>query len=237
MQQVPVVCAVRNVPRAHPRQVSTATICGLLWDIRDETTDWNTINACSAEDEYRLRDLPVEGKLVFDIGAHIGGVGVWLASRGARVIFVEPVPANAEQVRKNLVLNGLAGTVVEAALGSNFVNLGAAGDAHEFIANPWHGAREVACVEMTFGQLVDCYGTPDIVKLDCEGGEWSAFNDPALRPVPLIVGEYHDDPHNGGYTASDISKMLPEHEVTTEGAPTLGAFTARLLPSSSPSTA
>lgn len=228
---LPQVRDVPRLPRPHSSdgvKLTVADIADLRWMIREGTTDWNTVNACSAQDEYLLRDEMVEGKLVFDIGAHVGGVGVWLASRGAFVVFVEPVPANAEQVRRNLALNGLPGMVVAAALGTNHVALGPEGDAHEFIANPWPGAREVECVETTFGRLVDTFGAPDIVKLDCEGGEWSAFLDPAIRKVRLIVGEYHDDPDGGGYTGADIETLLPEHTVTVEGAPTLGAFRATL---------
>ena len=220
-----------RLPRHHPGQdvtITIADIAGLHWMIREGTTDWNTVNACSAQDEYRLGSEQVAGKVVFDIGAHIGGVGVWLASRGAFVVFVEPVPANAEQIRQNLKLNGLLGMVVEAALGTNHVALGPEGDEHEFIANPWPGARDVPCIETTFGRLVDTFGAPDIVKLDCEGGEWGAFLDPAMGPVRLIVGEYHDDPHQGGYVGADIEELLPNHTVEFEGAPTLGAFRATL---------
>jgi FkbM family methyltransferase len=231
MQQVPVVCAVRDVPRAHPGEVSTVTICGLLWDIRDETTDWNTINACSAEDEYRLRDLPVEGRLVFDIGAHVGGVGVWLASRGARVIFVEPVPENVAQIEKNLALNGATGEVLRAALGTNRVNLGPEGDAHEFIANIGGvgQARPVECAETTFESMVSEFGLPDIVKLDCEGGEWAVLHDTDIRKVPVIVGEYHPDrPGGGNYTSADIFNFLPNHDVEVGPDLTFGPFYATL---------
>lgn len=210
---------------------TVAEFCGLTFEIREGTTDWNTINACCTEDEYGLRDEPVDGALVFDIGAHVGGVGVWLASRGAHVVFVEPVPDNAAQVRKHLSLNGLEGFVVEAALGTTHVNLGPEGDAHEFIANIGgvNDERRIECAQVSFADLVAEYGLPDILKLDCEGGEWGILNSPAVQDVPLIVGEYHDDRVTGGeYTAADIARLLPRHEVTVGESNTFGPFTARL---------
>lgn len=211
--------------------MTTAEFCGLTFEIRDGTTDWNTINACCAEDEYGLRDEPVDGALVFDIGAHVGGVGVWLASRGARVVFVEPVPSNAEQIRRHLANNHLNGYVIEAALGTAYVNLGPEGDAHEFIANIGgvNDERRIDCAQVSLADLVGEYGYPDILKLDCEGGEWAVFNDPAVQAIPLIVGEYHDDRVTGGeYTAPDIARLLPNHDVTVGENDIFGPFTARL---------
>lgn len=205
---------------------------GLLFEIRPGTTDWNTVNACMVADEYELADVAVERALVFDIGAHVGGVGVWLATRGAQVICVEPVHANAWQVSNNAALNGVENrvTVVEAAIGTDTISLGPEGDAHEFIANPTggDGMRPVEVVQVSFSALVEAYGAPSIVKLDCEGGEWAAFKDDALRSVPLIVGEYHDDFTGSGCTAADIARLLPEHAVQTTGTPTFGAFRAEL---------
>lgn len=209
----------------------TAQFCGLTFEIREGTTDYNTINACCAEDEYGLGDEDVADHIVFDIGAHVGGVGVWLAARGARVIFVEPVPSNAEQIRKHLVMNNLRGAVIEAALGTTHVSLGPRGDAHEFIANIGgvNNERRIECAQVSLTDLVNEYGEPDILKIDCEGGEWAVFNDPTVQQIPLIVGEYHDDRVTGGnYTAPDIARLLPSHTVTVGENDTFGPFTARL---------
>ena len=90
---------------------------GVRFWLREDTCDHNTAYSTSFEDEYGLFDLDVKGWLVFDGGAYIGSVGVTLAKRGARVVCVEPVPANAEMVRRNAQLNGVEVTVVEAAAG------------------------------------------------------------------------------------------------------------------------
>lgn len=206
-----------------------------VFDVRDGTTDWNTIYSCVVDDEYGFGHRAVDGLQVFDIGAHVGGVGVWLADRGANVVMVEPVPGNAEQCRKNLRLNNLPGIVEEAACGVSFVNLGPEGDAHEFISNSAGGRTERALEvrTMSFFSLVMKYGEPDIVKLDCEGGEWDVLLSSGIERVPLIVGEYHPHPGGADFRGKDIACLLPNHDVWYEGetetsSEHLGLFRATL---------
>ena len=90
---------------------------GLRFKTRPGTSDFNTVNACSAEDEYLLADVLKPGMLVYDIGAHIGGVAVWAASLGCRAVAVEPIPENCDLIRENAEMNNVAVTVVNAALG------------------------------------------------------------------------------------------------------------------------
>lgn len=236
---LPHLRGLRSLPR--PRAFVSAdgivTIAGLRWALRDGTTDWNTVVSCSQHDEYGVANIDVRGKLVFDIGAHIGGFGVWLASRGAHVVMIEPLEDNVNHILANLAINRLMATVIAGALGTNYVCHGPAGDAHEFIGVPLRsdgaapaGSSSLERVpEVTFSELVKEFGPPNIVKIDCEGGEWSAFHDEEIRQVPLIVGEHHPDPHGGDYVAKDIAWLLPKHAVTVGDVPTLGNFRATLL--------
>lgn len=203
---------------------------GLEWELRPDTTDHNTVYACAVDDEYELAGLDVRDKLIFDIGAHLGGVGVTLASRGARVVCVEPVPENAFILARNFANNGLTPVaIIGAALGTEFVSLGPKGDPHEFIANIGEVSdeRRIHVGQTTFSALVHEFGAPDFVKLDCEGGEWACFRDPAIHAVPLIVGEFHDDrAEHSDVTGEDITRLLPGHDVTISGTPMFGAFRA-----------
>lgn len=198
-----------------------ATFRGLEFEYREDTTDWNTVAACVTEDEYGLADVDMTDKVVFDIGSHIGGVAVWCASRGARtVVAVEPVPDNARLIHVNAVLNHTPVYVVEGAIGkpgdpcvvrhSYGGNFNA--EAHRFIGNTYHVWKGDPPEDVTFQEtevpnvslhdLVARHGRPDILKLDCEGGEWYCLKEAAAIGVPLIVGEWHPlandttgDPH------------------------------------------
>src|SRR3990172_12451074 len=56
----------------------------VTFEYRQDTNDWNTIQSCTAADEYQLRGQRVDG-WALDIGAHIGG--------GALAIFFDnPTP-------------------------------------------------------------------------------------------------------------------------------------------------
>lgn len=190
-------------------RTEVSTIGGLRWHLRPGTTDWNTVNACAigAEDEYRLAGEDLLYAKVFDIGAHIGGLAVSAAERGALVVAVEPVPENAHLIRENLRLNGFTECeVVEAAVGADTVRYDFEGDEferhHAFIGNSYRGdipPSERTCVELavkeaTLSGLAGEYGRPDIIKIDCEGGEWEALADPVARETRLIVGEWHPTP-------------------------------------------
>lgn len=199
---------------------------GLRFDCRAGTTDWNTVYACAVEDEYGLGHLPLRGKLVFDIGAHIGGLTVLAAVRGARVVAVEPVPPNAELVRRNAGLNEVAHlvTVIEAVAGppGTEIRWGFAGDAvtnaHAFIGSTEY--TEDACEvweppAITLLQMMLTYGRPDVLKLDCEGGEWSILAELEAREVPLIVGEWH--PVHDHQRASIDGWLGETHDLTYTG--------------------
>jgi FkbM family methyltransferase len=199
---------------------------GLRFWIREGTNDHNTIWACAHEDEYGLGAVEVDGKLVLDVGAYLGGIGVWLAARGAEVVCLEPVPDNAELIRRNAELNGVNVTILQAAAGETGTQVVRWG----FLADPtwnervaadptlgWLHTEEIrACIEhhgfvgvthkdapvdQTFRELevtslslsdvIADHGSPHVIKLDCEGGEWPWLADPAMRDVELVVGEWH----------------------------------------------
>lgn len=191
---------------------------GLRFKTRPGTSDFNTVNACACEDEYlieehlrRMHDLG-ERMLVFDIGAHIGGVAIMAAHYGHRAVAVEPIPENCELIRENALLNNVRVHVENAALGDppqlllRYMWNGEGrprqedevARIHSFIGNTGLGNegfpadKEIWVDTITLTKLVEKYGNPDIIKTDCEGGEWQLFRDPAVHDVLLIVGEWHD---------------------------------------------
>jgi len=254
--------------------IDTTQMGDLQFYLRHGTCDHNSVHSCCVDDEYDFADVDVRDRLVFDIGAHIGGFGVWLATRGARVICVEPVPENAEMIRSNATLNGVwhLVTVVQAAAGKsgeqvvrfNFAalrgwnkmvsecpELGLKHDKQRRTSISHHASvgttGGVAPVDLTYdemtvqslslSELAEMFGVPDIVKIDCEGSEWSILSDPAAPLVSLLVGEWHPNESavlrgapQTTYSRADIDRLLgPTHDIMysgPEGGP--GGFRAEM---------
>ncbi len=144
--------------------------------------------------------------VVVDIGAYIGDFSLWCAQElGARVIAYEPTAENFTMLAKNIGLNPQLGGRVVA------VNRGVAAE-HFVEANVKVNGREIhVSTEMyggdtsaecrifecdTLAELLDKHHVDsiDLLKVDCEGGEYSIFcSTPAATydRINSIVYEWH----------------------------------------------
>lgn len=226
--------AIEDHPFTTPRGVPVTMAC------RAETNDWNTTNSCLAADEYRLKELHLEGTAI-DIGGYTGAVAVALLvdNPSLRVLCVEPVPDNADLIERNAGRNGVADrlTLFRGAIGprgttESEIRYRYVGDFslehHAFVGNtslayPDGGSvqHETLHVEtLGLAALLDRFGIkePSFVKIDCEGGEWPFFEtatQATLRRLPLVAGEVHPV---GGHVVGGIATVLGKtHEVTTDG--------------------
>jgi len=159
------------------------------------------------DDCYELRELASELRgtacRVLDIGAHVGSFTVALASAvpGAEVTAFEPSADRVSYLQQNVATNGLADrvTVVQAAVG------GQAGRA--MLIGGGGGGAVVAGSAEADGDVVDVVGFEDVmnsidgpvdlVKMDCEGGEYdivASASESALRRIDRLVLEYHPAP-------------------------------------------
>lgn len=205
---------------------------GLKFDVREGTSDWNTVSSIITHDEYEVAGQDFEGKLVFDIGAHIGGLTVLAASRGAEVVALEPIPENCELIAKNAALNGALHRVFieQGALSHDAeVAIDYGGDGHHtYIGNAQgieHGGQ-ITVPGFTFDALVQKHGLPDFLKIDCEGGEWVAFVSSYMRVIPVVAGEYHHgDGRSGVMSVFGATHDLWFHP---EGVESFGVFRAVL---------
>lgn len=199
---------------------------------RTDSSDWNTVSSVmQPHDEYGLASQTVEGRAA-DVGAHIGSVTIALLldNPGLFVIAVEPVPPNVVLLRRNLAQNGLTDRcqVWEGAVGSGkttTIRYGYRGNEsaehHAFIGNSsFAGGRgkvphDTAKVPV-FGPAE--FGPLDLMKIDCEGGEWTFF-EAGIPDARVILGEWHPVK---GHTLADMASLLGESYVVTFSGPQTG---------------
>lgn len=214
-----------TTPRGQPAKMTLRTdLAGNLSGF----SDWNTVSSVmQPHDEYGLASVTISGRAA-DIGAHIGAVTVALLldNPGCFVIAVEPVPDNVAILRTNLADNGLTNRcqVWEGAAGkgkTTTIRYGASHTEsaihHAYIGNTglvYKGKpdypHETAKVPV-FGPAD--FGSLDLMKIDCEGGEWGFFS-LGMPDCPLIVGEAHSV---GSHRGDDIPGVLSAYDVTLSG--------------------
>lgn len=218
-------------------------------ECRPNTTDAMTLEACIIHDEYGLADRSWEG-FALDVGAHIGGAAMSLLADnpGLVVIAIEALPDNAAILRRNLernfgpaevrwkVLNAAAACQSDPAKdgeGRMTVAYGAGGsefeEAHRFIGGAvWQDSGpkgpKAIVPGVSLSNVVVGNGFLSLVKIDCEGCEWSFLDDPAVQSVGEFRGEYH--PRDGHGPARIRELLEPTHRVTLDDSVPFGPFRA-----------
>lgn len=175
------------------------------------------------DNAYRLERLPWEESRsatlrVVDIGAHVGSFAVTLASRYPRatVTCFEPAPETVAYLERNIRTNGLEDRVifhqaaVGAAAGTARLLRTAAGSCEATLepALAPEGTKGIDVPVVDVETAFSLGGPPDLVKLDCEGGEYEIVleSDAALwESVRCILLEYHPVP---GHSWSQLRAHL-----------------------------
>jgi FkbM family methyltransferase len=151
----------------------------------------------------RIYALPggVAPRTILDLGSNVGFSVLFFRSEvpGARIVAVEPDPSTFAKLERNV--RGIPGVeVVQAAV------TGEDGDV-EFAADPDSIVSSIAGIRAgtqgtarVRGLALDTLMAErlpegvDLIKIDIEGAEYDVFaSSSAVRDVPLIVGELHDD--------------------------------------------
>lgn len=170
--------------------------------------------------------------VVWDIGANVGFftlIASRLVGEGGQVVAFEPLPANYDAIRENLLLNGITNVQVEAiALGDEVgratlsvygANTLAKLDGPEQ-AEPSPGRARLQKLEVpvsTIDAQLERFPAPALVKMDIEGGEAAALQGAKrlLTEVrPTLVCELHG-------TADPVMELLEScgYRAITVGAP------------------
>jgi FkbM family methyltransferase len=134
------------------------------------------------------------GGLMFDIGAWIGPMSLWAAkNRDAEVLALEPDPEAYKQLVANVKANELEHQVIclNQALSADGKPARLAmqnpGDSCSSLTQTGQSSIEVNTI--TFDELLD-YGTPDLIKMDIEGGESLVIPDGmklSKLTMPIII--------------------------------------------------
>lgn len=205
--------------------------------VRDDTSDWNTVNACTeVGDEYQIPEGLTGWAL--DVGAHIGAftVALLVDNPDASCVAIEALPENVELLKANLARN----KVLDRAL---VINAAASDTAapvvvrystdphHEFIGSGGGAGRTVELAGVTLEDvmaIVNATGADTIAlaKIDCEGCEYPFLSSPAIGRVERIVGEVHFGSQQlRGILDATHEVLFPE----LDSNPDFGPFEARRL--------
>ena len=188
------------------------TRSGLKIAVRHNYYDANIVHEQFIDKYYVAKFRPPAGRppVVVDVGSYIGDFALYCAHElGARVVAYEPTAENFVMLQKNLALNPhLTGRVTAVNRGvastpelvANVQVLGR--EVH--VSSDWYAddpaaeKRSFPCDTLT--EVLDKNGLDrvDLLKVDCEGGEYDIF--PATPKstydrIGSIVYEWHTTPN------------------------------------------
>jgi FkbM family methyltransferase len=160
---------------------------------------------------------------VLDLGANIGLFALSCVARDpdVRVVAVEPDPANAALLRRNVARNALGDAieVVAAAAGTGPGRIRFAADMQELSHALPADAAEGIEVEML--DVFALAAGHDFVKIDIEGGEWPILRDPRLATLEarVIVLEWHERGAEVATPRAEVERLLRAagYEVVHQG--------------------
>ena len=126
--------------------------------------------------QYDLSKIDPTDKII-DVGANIGMFSLTAYYKSKNILAVEPLKSSI--LRQNINLNNAHEiSVMDVALGD--------GSICDIF---WSGqCRQVKT--MTLSQIIQVSGGCDVLKIDCEGGEWK-INPTELSGIKQISAEFH----------------------------------------------
>lgn len=174
--------------------------------VRGGTSDFHMFHRIFLRDEYRtrpagLRDL----QCVVDLGANVGMFSTFASRLSRRVLAFEPLPANFEQLQRNVGTRPNVTLLRQAVSGAPGV-LRIYRPAHPKLGGTpsvYREGNQLLTDEFdeapatTLDAVFDEHGVDrcDLLKIDVEGSEYEilhAASDVTLGRVQRIHGEYHD---------------------------------------------
>jgi FkbM family methyltransferase len=144
------------------------------------------------DDEYGLEKIVYRPKTILDIGANVGIFSVWAAANfpGVTIHAYEPNTALKGFLDTNLI-QASAQAFYEGVSGEDgwgtFVPQGESMSGQCSTTN--NGDIPMVSLRTAIERIG---GTVDLLKLDCEGAEWSIFSNPeSFKNIKSVRMEYH----------------------------------------------
>ena len=161
--------------------------------------------------------------LCFDIGANIGSWTIANKNKYDKIISIEPAPIVYEKLLINT--NGLKNcTCLNYAVSNNnnedvtfyFSNI----DVLSSLNMDWFSNKSrfynipntpIICKSITLDKLIEEYGTPDLIKIDVEGGEHLVLLS-LSKKTPLICFEWASEMNDITFNCLDHLQTLGYNE-------------------------
>jgi FkbM family methyltransferase len=203
--------------------VDLRTKDGLTITIRQNFGDAMTVGEIFLDDCY-MRDVTLpDNPVIVDIGGFIGDFSLYAVKRlnARRVIVCEPSPHNWTLLLKNIANNGYEGRIepVNKAVtdgGNVMMNINAPDERQCMVSAYFPSDQPLSSVAgISLGQLLKDHAVEsvDLLKIDCEGGEYAIFESTAsevFSRIRNIVFEYHSV--DGGWAKLESVKQQLRRE-------------------------
>ncbi|MDX2087512.1 MAG: FkbM family methyltransferase, partial [Kofleriaceae bacterium] len=205
--------------------------------LRTRSSDVTVFEQVFVHREYEF-PMDFTPGFVIDAGANIGCASVYFANRfpEARIVAIEPEPANFALLSRNLAPYGDRVRLVEAGLWDREASLrvieGEAGASWAFRVEECAPDAPDAVLATSLDAVAEPsrHPTIDLLKIDIEGAERQVFSascDSWLKRTRLLVIETHDALHPGCTAAVETAAQRFPHQKTTSGENLVYVFGAR----------
>lgn len=198
----------KNLTITHPNEVY-ASLSGLSYELESDTVTIDDIKFYRGLNNGEVAgiflakqydSLPVDGKIVVDVGANIADSAIYFARKGAqKVIALEPFPKNYETAKKNIEQNSLASRIFltlaacSSSSGSIMIDPDKESDITSQVSEP--AASGIKVPTMTLEDIMKTHSIDSaILKMDCEGCEYDSImqsSKETLQKFTHVQLEYH----------------------------------------------
>ena len=161
------------------------------------------------DDEYGLKSFSHSPQTILDVGANIGLFSLWAHQcfPSAKIHAYEPNPQVTEYTQKNLDQADKIALFKEGiASVSGFASMKDCSESR--LSQLELGGTDGIPITSLAHAIDRLGGSVDLLKLDCEGGEWDIFKDyKSFKQVKYIHMEYHLTDEK---TLEDFKKIVKE---------------------------